>query len=107
MEANNRAMREACKVVIDAIETIYAHEDDAEFVRVWLDQTKKACEEALAAPPRNCDVGTAREQNRRFERYCDSEVCECKMCKNVSKYLVKAFCALAWSQMPYEEGGAE
>ena len=55
---------------------------------------------------RNCDVGTAKEQNRRFERYCDSEVCECKMCKNVSKYLVKSFCALAWAQRPYEEEGA-
>ncbi len=61
--------------------------------------------QAFAIRRRQCDVGTVEEQNRRFERYCDSEVCECKMCKNVSKYLVKAFCALAWAQMPYNEGG--
>ena len=30
--------------------------------------------DALAAPPRNCDVGTAEEQERRFEEFCHTFV---------------------------------
>lgn len=106
MEANNRAMREACKVVIDAIETIYAHEDDAEFVRVWLDQTKKACEEALAAPPRNCDVGDTENQHARFVEFCRTNFCD--KCPLFSSHGM-SMCFAKWSQMPYEaeEGGAK
>ena len=30
---------------------------------------------ALAAPPRNCDVGTAEEQARRYQELCDRHTC--------------------------------
>lgn len=59
---------------------------------------------ALAAPPRNCDVGTAEEQDSRFEEFCDAHqdgvVCsdECPL-RHTS-----ALCDFAWAQMPYEEG---
>ena len=67
---------------------------------------------ALSEPPRNCDVGTAEEQKRRFNMFCkrkgegfgESAYCayECP-CGN------QGDCKLAWAQMPYEaeEGGAE
>ena len=56
--------------------------------------------QALAEPPRNCDVGSAEEQTRRFRRYCDMTKCEyCEL-----RYIVGA-CSLKWAQMPYEEGG--
>ena len=52
---------------------------------------------ALAATPRNCDIGTALEQVSRHRIWCkcggDCAV-SCKMC------------FAKWSQMPYEEGGA-
>ena len=111
MEAGNEmSCREACKVVIDAIETIYAHEDDAEFVRVWLDQTKKACEEALAEPPRQCDAGTPEEQVMRWREFCSCEkggVCDGCPCLKNSKGVED--CYAKWAQMPYEakEGGAK
>ena len=56
MEGNQTKMRETLLAVRDALDTISAHEDDVEFVRAWIGQTKDAVQEALAAPPRNCDV---------------------------------------------------
>ena len=109
---NAAAMREALKPWIAFAEWLLenagkdglgrAIQENGPIIRQRLEELRAA----LSAPARQCDVGTAEEQNRRFERYCDSEVCECKMCKNVSKYLVKSFCALAWAQRPYEEEGA-
>lgn len=58
-------------------------------------------------PLRNCDVGTAKEQSRRFEEYCESEVCKRNRCKSQAKALCIERCALAWAQMPYERGGAK
>ena len=58
------------------------------------------------ATPRNCDVGTVAEQNERFDKYCydhrSHEIC-CGKCPIFGE----PCCELAWSQMPYEEGGAK
>ena len=58
-------------------------------------------------PRRNCDVGTPKKQAARFAEYCDSEACNRKWCKFQAKALCIERCALAWAQMPYEEGGAK
>lgn len=60
---------------------------------------------ALSANPlRNCDVGTAEEQSRRYDEFCDIHDCrsDCPFFKADS-------CELSWAQMPYEaeEGGAK
>ena len=56
---------------------------------------------ALSARPRNCDVGTAEEQYRRFLKFCHGEICEkCPVHDARS-------CKFAWAQLPYEEGGAK
>lgn len=69
---------------------------------------------ALAAPPRNCDVGTADEQQDRFREFCRKhfDARECGLGKSVAK--CPAYrgdkipdCSLWWAQMPYEEGDAE
>ena len=66
---------------------------------------------ALAAPVRNCDVGTAEEQNRRFETFCNNHFsnpleCGCEDCPcHTTSNDIR--CVLAWAQMPYEEGGVE
>lgn len=63
----------------------------------------------LAEPPRNCDVGTSEEQLDRYGLFCQNKcpICEkrysCHICGE--RYRMK--CMVAWSQMPYEEGGAE
>lgn len=66
------------------------------------------CKSALAEPPRNCDVGTAEEQEERLYAYCkahrDNDA-ECLYCPLFGQ--TGGYCELVWAQMPYEEGGAE
>ena len=64
---------------------------------------------ALAAPPRNCDVGTAEEQDERFHRFCVMQrKGSCAGCpdpvggRTVANGIRE--CALVWAQMPYEGG---
>lgn len=64
------------------------------------------CDAALAAPPRNCDVGTAEEQEERYDAFCawyygtnDMSRDNCRICP-----LSPMGCKLAWAQMPYKKG---
>lgn len=56
----------------------------------------------LDKPPRNCDVGTAHEQESRFHTFCNAHH-NCAGCPHIAL----EECALAWAQMPFaaEEGG--
>lgn len=72
------------------------------------------CDAALAAPPRNCDVGTAQEQGIRFKRFCDVRTNTwdgCRGCPVNTPGNEHTDCSLIWAQMPYEaneeNGGAE
>lgn len=61
---------------------------------------------ALASTPRNCDVGTVKEQTKRFWRFCNEKTCEECQCPLPS--IKGGSCELFWGQMPYEasqEGG--
>ena len=60
---------------------------------------------ALAAPPRNCDVGAVEEQEKRMDAFCVGR--RCAECPIPHKNLNDTYCVLAWSQAPYEEGGAK
>jgi hypothetical protein len=70
----------------------------------------KVVDSALAAPPRNCDVGTPTGQARRFQLFCQQHRdidAECStMCPFVDTADIN-HCQAGWAQMPYEEGGAE
>ena len=60
---------------------------------------------ALAKPPRNCDVGTAEEQARRYEELCDSHTCG-SICSGSCCPLYDYDCSpFAWAQMQYEARG--
>ena len=78
-----------------------------------LEEIVRVCDAALATPARNCDMGTAEEQRKRFGEFCqshswheiDGEHCRasCPLYHGD-----KAPCdELEWAQMPYEEGGAK
>ena len=70
-------------------------------------EAKTAINAALAAPPRNCDVGTDEDQSRRYEELCDSHTCGSR-CSATGCPLYDYDCSpFAWGQMPYEEGGAK
>jgi len=60
---------------------------------------------ALAAPPRNCDVGTAEEQTRRMAaEYCavQKSCYESPSGRQCPLYKEGVDCRLIWAQMPYE-----
>ena len=60
---------------------------------------------ALSAPPRNCDVGTAEEQEERFKTFCYIYPLNCAGCPLKDSGITHNECAIFWTQMPYEEGG--
>lgn len=58
-----------------------------------------AIEEALSAPSRNCDVGTAEEQHARFCSFCDKFE-DCKKCPLCRGGGLTSKCYARWAQMP-------
>ena len=53
---------------------------------------------------RNCDVGTAEEQLKMFNKFCFPIKCkECQLYTDEDLH----DCIFRWNQMPYEERGAE
>ena len=69
------------------------------------DAVNKLIGDALAAPPRNCDVGTAEEQSKRFVAACNGKYCrDCPVRKYwSSKPNGLTSCIHIWAQMPYNE----
>lgn len=65
---------------------------------------------ALAAPARNCDMGTPEEQNLRMHEFCKSQfdmsIPEKHMCHKCILRPKPYNCTIAWAQMPYEESEA-
>lgn len=106
--SNMKAMREAL-VEIDELTNLLDIPEDKKnpllspshsFVAVKM---RKIIKKALEEPARNCDVGTPKEQQGRFLKFCDSHT-SCPSCPATK---VHAHCELVWAQMPYEEGGAK
>ena len=87
------ALSDACYAMFNFLKT---QNGGYEEMAKALDKAKSA----LAEPPRNCDVGTAGEQENRFNEYCENSSCAC--CPLRASSVV---CEFAWLQMPYEEGG--
>ena len=67
--------------------------------------------EVLQGVPRNCDVGTAEEQAKRFHSFCKKFQSDIKgMCSSLCPYINccdMCHCITKWEQMPYEEEGAK
>lgn len=113
MEGNQQKMREALEFAARQLEDATESDeygDDVVYLVGCMRTVAEACRAALAAPPRNCDVGTPEEQERRYERFCDSHkwvddeganacLADCPLYNTTE-------CALHWAQTPYaEEGG--
>lgn len=68
----------------------------------------RAISQALGAPLRNCDVGTAEEQSRRFHEFCVKHAHDgCPKCPAHQAVNKSTRCPIVWGQLHYEEGGAE
>ena len=106
MQTNNK-QREALGKILWCLEWMFNNTDDKS-VQSHLIEPISLAKAALAEPVRNCDVGTAKEQVKRWRRFCNSmTTCgECPCHKSYSE--VVADCFSRWAQMPYvEKGGAE
>ena len=86
-----------------------ASADETNYKKI-LDGIVEITNAALAAPARNCDVGTAEEQAQRFHEFCHShrtffaecsEKCPFRNAPDIN------CCQAGWGQLPYEKGGAE
>lgn len=67
-------------------------------------ESLRMAKDAISRPPRQCDVGTAEEQEARMMRYCEGRKCEeCQFFYGVNEGVN---CDFTWAQTPYaEEGG--
>ena len=102
MEASNvKAMREALNEIRSRLSYLYERLDGT-FDPPALKEVYEIARTALSAPPRNCDVGTAEEQEERFTKFCRGQDCKrtCPFSDDYDPYR----CEFAWGQMPYEEG---
>ena len=100
---NAAAMREALEAAIPIMRACLFDYYNTTDVNKVVGEMKAA----LSAPPRNCDVGTTKEQSARFDAHCRKNM-GCLTCPLREKDGgVPKHCEFAWSQMPYEEGGAE
>lgn len=101
MEGSAKFARDVLKKLVDAFETgggiVFGSE-----IADLLYQAR----DAISIPLRNCDVGTADEQDERFKNFClsyyepfnvDGECWKCPLFKT------KTRCQIAWAQMPYEQ----
>ena len=94
------ALSDACYAMFNFLKT---QNGGYEEMAKALDKAKAA----LAAPPRNCDVGTDEEQSRRYEELCDRHTCGSR-CSASGCPMYEHDCSpFAWGQMPYEEGDNE
>lgn len=99
--ALREALSDACYAMFNFLK---AQNGGYEEMAKALDKAKAA----LAAPSRNCDVGTPEEQTNRFMTYCNSRVCKRRVCSSCGyEELFRHKCFAIWSQMPYEEGGVK
>ena len=109
---NSAKMREALlqvsRVAVEMTrKTVTGESEDRKTVDEWALRLCDIVSATLAAPPRNCDVGTAEEQSRRYEELCDRHTCGSR-CSASGCPMYDYDCSpFAWGQMPYEEGGAK
>ena len=103
------ALRQVSRVAVEMTrKTVTGEPEDRKTVDEWALRLCDIVSAALAAPPRNCDIGTAEEQDAMHSKWCrrygidgDMEVA----CAHQD--MSCTLCALRWAQMPYEEGGAK
>ena len=98
--------REAVGYILKYADSAACRDHD-EHTRHYIDQIRKWAQSALAEPPRQCNIGTAAEQTKRFKDFCErhgecmGEDCTCPI------VFTPGICELVWAQLPYEEGGAK
>ena len=101
MESSVQKVVEACVALAD-----YYQDKCRSCIRIdpVLHQLVQNARAAVALPLRNCDVGTAEEQQERFAQFCKDHLHECGLGRRHADCPAykTTDCALTWAQMPYE-----
>ena len=99
---NAAAMREALEKIAsyETPHNFQAERSDIADACYDLTRAIKAAKAALSAPPRNCDVGTAEAQSKRYIDQC-VRFRHCKGCP-LCGLIENGKCEFAWMQMPYD-----
>lgn len=115
---NNQKMREVLEKVDSELKS-YCSENETLDDRFYNDPPDYTCirdslldinrlvKAALAAPPRNCDIGSADEQHKRFKKQCIRHYDVHGNCFGCPCLKMSGGCEFHWAQMPYEEGEAK
>lgn len=111
---NVAALREALEKVRfylpHFLQYMRLHWEDAE-AGGYYERILEVVDAAISAPSRNCDVGTAGEQAKRFHSFCKKFKSRIQgMCSHLCPCIDssdKCHCITKWAQMPYKEGGEE
>ena len=106
---NMEKLREAVVHMIDTADSIAMREPTGAIGKLAF-HIKHTGDAALAAPARNCDVGTLDEQRARLKAFCDSHGHGFDGQKNYScencPFIDDKECELAWANQPIsKEGG--
>ena len=114
---NNTAMREALEATLDECcnlcdvpNQMTESGHTCSWRNRWSGCQSKAISKALsalAAPPRNCDVGSPEEQSERMAKFCRMQYEKSNvlpLCSGCRFNDIEGLdCQFAWAQMPYEE----
>ena len=105
---NSSAVGDAAKLreAVEKLMTPFQAIVDGTTVAYDPDTVLKIAKEALAAPRRNCDVGTAEEQTARYDKFCNMNRTVEKCCTDCPALGV-ADCEFIWGQRPYESEAAK
>lgn len=105
MQTNNK-LREALETLLNlAYEVQDANSEYGPKTSVPTQFVIDVAKSALAEPVKNCEVGTAGEQLKRFKDFCRiiSKDETCDGCPLLPQCSTLEHCTLKWAQMPYEE----
>lgn len=106
MMVMRRALRDVSRVAEEMTRgTMTGESVDRKTVDAWAKRLCEIISRDLSIPLRNCDVGTAEEQEERLVEFCNSA--DCGRCPHNRVGMDFRGCTLTWAQMPYEaqEGG--
>ena len=105
--AMRKALVQVSRIAVEMTrKTITGEPEDRKTVDRWALRLCDIACDGISAPPRNCDIGTVEEQAERFDCFCYNHRSREKGCGDCP-LLDGGPCELAWTQMPYGEGGAK
>lgn len=105
MSSKAREALEEAHALLEKIHSAYS-DRQGDISMYPLRKVIKIVNEALAEPVRNCDVGTAEEQDARHQNFCDAtrNGLHGYHCGDAPQCV---FCFAKWSQMPYKKEGEQ